>query len=96
MIKFKYENDRKSGDLVLRMDSSTNHAVTQYVPGDGYGYPQFTSVYKMGYQNGDISTYRTIKTEVTLVRVTGGAKLLLNQKLTDSSVRMFPAKTFKS
>lgn len=72
MIEFKYENDRKSGDLVLRMDSSTNHAVTQYVPGDGHGYPQFTSVYKMGYQNGDISTYRTIQTEVTLVRVTGG------------------------
>lgn len=56
MIEFKYENDRKSGDLVLRMDSSTNHAVTQYVPGDGHGYPQFTSVYKMGYKNGDIST----------------------------------------
>lgn len=56
MRKFKYENVRKSGDLVLRMDSSTNHAVTQYVPGDGHSYLQFTSVYKMGYQNEDIST----------------------------------------
>lgn len=65
------------------MVSSANHAGIQFVPDDGHGYPQFTYVYKMGYQNEDISTQRTIKTQVTLVRVTGEAKLLLNQTLTD-------------
>lgn len=56
MIEFKYENDRKNGDLVIRMVSSTNHVIIQYVPDNGHSYPQFTYVYKMGYQNEDIST----------------------------------------